>query len=280
MANNKVLLIDKLISEGWFSDEKEATAWIMDRKVLVDEQPVFSAKQKVRTESIIRIKEYYKTKYVNKGGYKLEGALKQLGIDVNGKIALDCGASTGGFTDCLLQHGAGMVYAVDVGYGQIAGKLAVDPRVVNLEKTNINSEQLLHLNPKPDMITLDLSYLSLRKAVPICKEILHGCGTIVALIKPLFEVDSSEIRRTGVMNDYDTLYQCITELCSFFVKKRMRIFGITYSPIRGNNGTTEYFIHLSCENNENRTNRTDGSLEQQIHDIIVHSLSIEKFVKK
>ena len=145
MANNKVLLIDKLISEGWFSDEKEATAWIMDRKVLVDEQPVFSAKQKVRTESIIRIKEYYKTKYVNKGGYKLEGALKQLGIDVNGKIALDCGASTGGFTDCLLQHGAGMVYAVDVGYGQIAGKLAVDPRVVNLEKTNINSEQKKYL---------------------------------------------------------------------------------------------------------------------------------------
>lgn len=277
MSSHKVLLINKLIEEGWFEDEKQASAWIMDRKVLVDDQLAFSAKQKIKPDSIIRVKEYYKTKYVNKGGYKLEGALKHFGIDVKDRIALDCGASTGGFTDCLLQHGAAKVYAVDVGYGQIAGKLVNDPRVINMERTNINSISLCSLDPQPEIITLDLSYLSLRKAVPICREILHGCGTVIALIKPLFEVESSEIRRMGKMEDYDSLYQAVSGLCGFLQDEQVKIVDITSSPIRGNGGTIEYFAHLMIQDDAIFEKRDCESL---IQDVVHRSLSIEKYLKR
>lgn len=277
MSPQKVLLIDKLVNEGWFFDEKQALPWILGRKVLVDDHPAFSAKQKVKIDSVIRVKEYYKTKYVNKGGYKLEGALKHFAIDVTGKVALDCGASTGGFTDCLLQHGAAKVYAVDVGYGQIAGKLAIDSRVINMEKTNINSELLCSLDPQPEIITLDLSYLSLRKAVPICREILHGHGTIIALIKPLFEVESSEIRRIGKMDDFDSLFQAVSGLCSFLQKEQIQIIDLTYSPIRGNNGTIEYFVHLMIQDDVSYMKEDHVQL---IEDVVQRSLAIEKYVKR
>ena len=167
-TKKKLTLFEKLIQDEWFQNEKEIEPWLMSRRILVNNEVVTSGKLKIPIEADIRIKEYYKKKYVNKGGLKLEKALHDFNINVTGKVTLDCGASTGGFTDCLLQHGAQKVYAVDVGYGQLAGKLLQDPRVINMEKTNLSDDILLMLDEKPDIISLDLSYLSLKKAIPIC----------------------------------------------------------------------------------------------------------------
>lgn len=235
---------DKLLNEGFFADEKEASTWVMMKKVLVDDKPVWSLFEKVPENGVVRIKEYYKKQYVNKGGFKLEAAIKNFNIAVDNKVVLDCGASTGGFTDCWLQHGAKTVYAVDVGYGQLAGKLAVDSRVVNMEKTNLSDDKLKVLDPKPDIISLDLSYLSLKNALADCREILKDKGLMVCLIKPIYEVESSEIRRTGNINQKDILRHILLDICQFYLDSGLNISGIINSPVTGNNGTLEYLISV------------------------------------
>ena len=133
----KRFLIDRLINENWFETEREALPWIISGKVLVNDQKILSGKEKVDTNGIIRIKEYYKKRYVNKGGLKLESALSDFSLDISDKIALDCGASVGGFTDCLLQHGVKLVYAVDASSGQLAGKLLNESAYVKIERATL-----------------------------------------------------------------------------------------------------------------------------------------------
>lgn len=273
----KVALLNRLIGEGWFADRREAEVWVMTRKVLVNDQPAMSVMEKVLPSDIIRVKEHYKTKYVGKGGLKLEGALHDFGVDVRDLVALDCGASTGGFTDCLVSQGASLVYAVDVGFGQLAGKLAQSARVVNMEKTNLSDERLLSLSPRPSLITLDLSYLSLKAAVPICQKILHGRGAIIALIKPLFEVSAPEVRREGKIDNPQMLRDILRDICAHFSASEMDILGLTNSPVTGNHNTLEYFIHLSCgvEVGERLNGRFEGALEAALE----RSLQLEKFDK-
>ena len=277
MKQKKCLLIEKLVLEGWFEDEKEAMPWIMARQVLVNNQPVMSGKEKISIDSIIRVREYYKKRYVNKGGLKLEGAIRDFGISIKGKVALDCGASTGGFTDCLICHGAAKVYAVDVGHGQLAGKLAINPDVINMERTNISDPLLCTLEPIPEIITLDLSYLSLVQALPICSNIFRGQpGIVICLVKPMFEVDSSEIRRNGRINDKDMLRDILKALCSRFFEEKYSILGVTNSPVTGNNGTLEYFIEVGL-------NKTIPeiiiNLDEIIEEAIEKSFHITKFEK-
>ncbi len=273
----KCLLIDRLIDEGWFNDEKEAVPWIMDRKVLINDQPASSAKEKVPCDSTIRVREYYKRRYVNKGGLKLEGALKDFNIDVKDKVALDCGASTGGFTDCLIYHGAEKVYAVDVGYGQLAGKLAIHPNVVNMENTNLGDSKLCELDPIPEIISLDLSYLSLVKAMPICKNIFREqTGIVICLVKPIYEVESAEIRRTGEINDKDILRDILKSLCDSFIEQEVSILGITYSPVTGNNGTLEYFIAVKL--NDDKMEVIEN-IDETINLVVERSFKISKFDK-
>lgn len=240
----KIIIGEKLLEDGWFSEEKEAKSWIMEQKVLVNDILITSFFEKVSEDGAIRIKEYYKTKYVNKGGLKLEGALRDFGIDVKNYIALDCGASTGGFSDCLLQSGAKLVYSVDVGYGQLAGKLLNDKRIINLERTNLADLKLLNLDPIPEIISLDLSYLSLKKALPLCKSILGEKGEVICLVKPLYEVDSNCIRRNGNINDYDIIQNILLDLCKYFEENDYYIQGVTNSPVTGNKGTLEYFLYI------------------------------------
>lgn len=273
----KCTLLEKLLRETWFDDEKEAQTWVLLRRVLVNDQLVYSCSERVPVDSIIRIKEYYKRKYTNKGGLKLEGALNDLNIDVRDKVALDCGACTGGFTDCLVYRGAKKVYAVDAGHGQLAGKLRINEHVVNMENTNISDDILKTLEPTPEIITLDLSYLSLKNAVPICMDILKNSGIIVCLVKPIFEVDSSEIRRSGEINDRTVLKKILTELSLFFLSIGCAILGITNSPVRGNNDTLEYFVGLAvgtvCTENSN------ALLDQKIEAILDKSMSTVSFNK-
>ncbi|MDR3309939.1 MAG: TlyA family RNA methyltransferase [Oscillospiraceae bacterium] len=236
-------LRERLTADGWFSDEREMTAFVMAGRVLADGRPVHSLSEKVGADAEIRVREYYKTKYAGKGGLKLEHALTAFAVAVSGKTTLDCGASTGGFTDCLLAFGAGLVYAVDVGAGQLAGKLALDPRVVNMERVNLSDGALTRLDPKPELITLDLSYLSLRGALPVAAEILAPGGEVVALVKPLFETESPEARRLGKIDDGE-YRKILTGLCAFAETAGFAALGATHSPVTGNSGTVEFFLHL------------------------------------
>jgi len=273
----KIFLIEKLLSERWFESEREALPWIMAGKVLVGEKRVSSGREKIPADGIIRIKEYYKKKYVNKGGLKLQGALRDFDCDVRGKVALDCGAAAGGFTDCLLRHGAKLVYAVDAGHGALAGKLLIDKNVVNMERTNISDAVLTRLEPKPEMITLDLSYLSLKTAVHPCREILGAGGAIIALIKPIVEVASPAIKRSGDINRRGVIKDILDDLCGYFADNGFDIAGLTHSPVTGNNGALEYFVYLrfGAETSENINNTYHASIDAAID----RSFELNKFDK-
>ena len=188
--------LDRLLEEALFSDEKAALAAILAGEVFAAGQRVTGAGQMIAADAPLRVKGR-ELPYISKGGLKLEGALRDFGVDVRGRVCIDAGASTGGFTHCLVKAGAARVYAVDVGYGQLMGSLRQDPRVVNLERTNISDEKLLSLDPRPDLGTVDLSYLSLRKGIPAFSQVLHGQGELLCLVKPLFETGDMEARRTG-----------------------------------------------------------------------------------
>ena len=179
-----VLLVKQQLAQS----REKAKAIIMSGIVYVDGQKEDKAGATFE-EDKVKIEVRGNTlPFVSRGGLKLAKAFEVFPIDVNGMVCLDIGASTGGFTDCWVQKGAKLVYAVDVGYGQLAGKLVNDEHVINMEKTNLSDQSLTELDPKPEMISLDLSYLSLKKALPICKEILKEQGLMICLIKPLTRI--------------------------------------------------------------------------------------------
>ena len=241
--SKKIKALDLLMSRGLFTDEKEARAYLMAGEVYIGTQRVTSASQMLPADCDIHVKGLAMP-YVSKGGFKLEGAIRDFGINVNGRVCIDAGASTGGFTDCLVKHGAGRVYAVDVGFGQLMGSLRQNPVVVNLEKTNISDEKLLHLDPKPDLGSVDLSYLSLRKGIPAFAEILKYEGELMCLVKPLFEVEDAEARRSGVLPDdaYEgVLLDLIRDVNAL---PYARAVNVTHSPVTGNAGTREFFLHV------------------------------------
>ncbi len=238
----------RLVREGWFSSREEAEPWILSGKVRAGDVPVTSAGQLIKETAAIAVRGAGR-KYVAKGGLKLEGALSAFGISVNKRVCIDAGASTGGFTDCLVRHGAARVYAVDVGFGQLAGSLRANPAVVNLERTNIADASLLSLDPPPTLGTVDLSYLSLRKAVPQFARILQSKGDLICLVKPLFEIEDPDARRTGVIPP-DAYGPLLCSLSEGFTADGYAVRGITHSPVTGNNGTLEFFAWLSlgCQN--------------------------------
>lgn len=235
---------EKLLAEQWFDSEKEIAAWILAGKVYIGGQQIKSYGQRVPKDAQVSIREYYKRKYVGKGGLKLEAALAFFGISAEGVAALDCGASTGGFTDCLLLHGAQRVYAVDAGAGQLAAKLRSHPCVVNLEGVNLADPRLLTLSPRPTLITLDLSYLSLRKAIPLCHPLLADEGQVIALVKPLFEIERMEARRSGEEPDEREFLAMLLSLCDAIPSMGFGVLNAMASPIRGNKGTHEFLLHL------------------------------------
>ena len=221
----------------------EAVRWILAGRVFVDGEPVHNSGRKVEVGASIVVKGKDK-KYVGRGGYKLEGAILDFSLVIDGKTALDAGASTGGFTDCMLKTGAGCVYAVDAGFGQLAGCLRSDPRVINLEKTNIADLRAEELSPFPDFAAADLSYLSLKNAIPILRRLVTPGADMVCLVKPLFETANSEARRDGRIRT-DAEYEAIlTDLVFFVVNAGLVPRGVTHSHLRGSNGTVEFFLHI------------------------------------
>ena len=239
----RVFLWELLVSRGLFNNQKTAKSWIMAGKVIVDDQRIDKAGYLVSENASIRVKGV--KKYVGKGGLKLEGALADFGTNVSGKIALDVGASIGGFTDCLLQYGAIKVYSVDVGYGLFAGKLRIDKRVVNLEKTNISEILPNQLQPTPSLATVDLSYLSLKTAIPIISCLLTRNGEMICLVKPLFEVSDSSARRTGQIKNTAVYCEILHKLVTHVDGLGLKTVGITHSHVTGSKGTREFFLRIS-----------------------------------
>jgi 23S rRNA (cytidine1920-2'-O)/16S rRNA (cytidine1409-2'-O)-methyltransferase len=236
--------LDLVVLEKRLADSRQrAQALILAGKVLVNNLIVDKSGTLVSPKDDIVLQEEDHP-YVSRGGLKLEKALHTLGIDINGFVCLDVGASTGGFTDCLLQHGAGRVYAVDVGYGQLSWKLRQDPRVVVIERMNIRYMQPETIPQPLDLVTIDVSFISLKKVVPEILKFMKKNAGILALIKPQFEVGKRNIGKGGVVRDPDLHAKVISNLSEFFIKKHLLCEWVIPSPILGPKGNKEFFISL------------------------------------
>jgi 23S rRNA (cytidine1920-2'-O)/16S rRNA (cytidine1409-2'-O)-methyltransferase len=222
---------------------EEGRRRILAAEVLVNEQPLTKAGALVDQTAEIRLKTV--SPYVSRGGFKLEKALRQFRVDVKNKVALDVGASTGGFTHCLISHGARQVYAVDVGYGQLDWKLRNDPRVIVLEKRNIRYLQATDLPIAADIATIDVSFISLRLVLPKVKTLLRPGGEIIALIKPQFEVGKGKVGKGGVVRSHEEHVRVIDEIKEAAAALGFTIQEITESPLHGAKGNKEFLIHLT-----------------------------------
>lgn len=236
--------LDKLLVEqGLVQSRERARALILAGKVVVNDHRVDKAGARFEPDAELRIKGE-DIPYVSRGGLKLEKALQIFPVDPSGRIAIDVGASTGGFTDCLLQHGAAKVFAVDVGYGQLAWKLREDERVVNLERCNIRHLDAERLDARPTLAVIDASFISLSKVLPSTLDLLDGHAEILALIKPQFEVGRGMVGKGGVVRDEDLQLQVVEEIKQLAEDLGCRVGGVTESPILGPKGNREFLIYL------------------------------------
>jgi 23S rRNA (cytidine1920-2'-O)/16S rRNA (cytidine1409-2'-O)-methyltransferase len=239
----KIRLDDLLIERGLAESQKEARALILSGEVLVDNRPVDKAGTPISAAAEVRIRGE-SNPYVSRGGLKLRGALDSFGISVAGLIALDIGASTGGFTDCLLQAGAAKVYAIDVGYGLLAWKLREDPRVVAIERTNIRHYNGAGITDGIDLAVFDASFISLRLIIPPVLRLIKEGALLIALIKPQFEVEKREVGNHGVIRDPALHQRVLAEIEAFCRSLGLSVLGSCESPLTGPAGNREFFICL------------------------------------
>jgi len=240
---NKRRLDQILVAKGLAESRQRAQALIMSGNVLVNKKPVDKPGELIRRDDSIELRGE-DIPYVSRGGLKLEAALQQLRLDVTGRTCLDVGASTGGFIDCLLSHGAQRVYAVDVGYGQLAWKLRQDPRVVVIERTNIRNMSADALPHPVDLATIDVSFISLKIVVPAVLKFIKKDARILALIKPQFEVGKGQVGKGGVVRDQKLHSRVIEELSNFFADIGLVCDAVFPSPLLGPKGNREFFISL------------------------------------
>jgi len=238
----KIRLDRLLVARGFVESRERGHALILAGQVLVNGQKQDKAGALVPEDAGIRILGEV-IPYVSRGGLKLEGALKGFKISVKGKTALDVGASTGGFTDCLLQHGAEKVYAVDVGYGQLAWKLRQDPRVITIERVNIR-DIASSLIPEPiNIAVIDVSFISLEKVIPSILKFLKPDSEIIALIKPQFEVGREQVGKGGIVRDEAARSAAVDRVTDFIRGSGFEVKGVIPSPITGQDGNVEFLIH-------------------------------------
>lgn len=239
--------IDKLlVDRGLVQSRERAKALVMAGKVFVDGKRIDKPGTKVPLDAEIEVKGE-DIPYVSRGGLKLEAAIKKFGIDVSGKVCVDVGASTGGFTHCLLMHGARKVYAVDVGYGQLHWKLRSDERVVPIEKTNIRYMPRDRIPEEVDFVCVDVSFISLEKVLPKVKELLGEKGEAVCLIKPQFEVGPEKVGRGGIVREESYRLEAVEKVKKCAKKLGFRIVGVMESPVRGSKGNIEYLMYMKLE---------------------------------
>ena len=253
-----------LVEKGLIDTREKAKRCIMAGLVYVDGDRVDKPGTKVNTDSELFLKGQA-IPYVSRGGLKLEKAISEFNLDLDDKIVLDIGASTGGFTDCALQSGANLVYALDVGYNQLAWKLRQHERVIVMERTNFR-----HVKPEvfdkgmPDFATIDVSFISLKLILPVLKTILKPGGEVSALVKPQFEAGRGEVGKKGIVRDPRIHEKVLNTIVEFSEKEGYTVENIVASPIRGGEGNIEFLLHLKL----NETMEENKPVKDNIHNIV------------
>ncbi len=232
-----------LVERGFFSSREKAKAVIMAGDVFVKGQREDKAGSKFDTEADIEVRG--KTlRYVSRGGLKLEKAVEVWNVQLDDKVCIDIGASTGGFTDCMLQNGAERVYAIDVGTNQLAWKLRENPKVISMEKTNIRYVKEEDLPEKADFASVDVSFISLTKVLPAAAGLLKEKASMVCLIKPQFEAGREKVGKKGVVRDIEVHNEVIKQVTGFSIELGFTVKGLTFSPVKGPEGNIEYLLYL------------------------------------
>lgn len=263
-----------LVQLGLANSRELAKAYIMAGNVYVDGQKEDKAGTKVAVNAEIEVKGS-QMKYVSRGGYKLEKAINEFGVELEGKICLDIGASTGGFTDCMLQNGAKKVYAIDVGYGQFAWKLRNDERVVCLEKTNVRYVTHEQVPDEGDFASIDVSFISLTKVLPAVLGVLGPKGQLVCLIKPQFEAGREKVGKKGVVRDINVHREVIEMIVNYVRAQNLGILALDFSPIKGPEGNIEYLIYLD----KSQMGMAEEEVAARLEEVVAQShkiLSAEK----
>ena len=244
MADKKERLDILLVDRGIITSRERAKTSIMAGKVFVDGRRVDKAGEKVPVTANIEYKGE-KLPYVSRGGLKLEKAMKNFPITLEGKVCMDIGASTGGFTDCMLQNGASKVFSIDVGYGQFAWELRTDERVVCMERTNIRYVKPEDLGELVDFASIDVSFISLKKIMPATIELLKDKGEVVALIKPQFEAGKEKVGKKGVVRDIEVHKEVVFGIIDYLIEHNLNVLGVSYSPIKGPEGNIEFLVYFT-----------------------------------
>ena len=241
--SNKTRLDVLLVERGLEQTRQRAQAMIMSGLVFVDGQRVDKAGTAVPNDAQIEVRGNT-LRYVSRGGLKLEKAMTTFGLKLDGCVCADIGASTGGFTDCMLQNGAKKVYAVDVGYGQLAWSLRTDERVVCMERTNVRYLDAQQISEQVDFVSIDVSFISLSLVVPPLAALLREGGQMVALVKPQFEAGREKVGKKGVVRDPAVHREVLEKACALAQEAGLCVRGLTYSPIKGPEGNIEFLCWL------------------------------------
>lgn len=233
-----------LVNKGFFPSREKAKASIMAGLISVDGKMVDKAGTQVSDNVEITVKDTA-CPYVSRGGLKLAKALDCFAFSLEGAVAMDIGASTGGFTDCMLQNGASKVYAVDVGYGQLDWKLRNDPRVTNMEKVNIRYLEPASISEKLDFISIDVSFISLKLVFPVASQLLSEDGCLICLVKPQFEAGREQVGKNGIVRDKKVHLEVIRSAARYAQDCGLHLRGLTFSPVTGAKGNIEYLMYLT-----------------------------------
>lgn len=254
-----------VFEQGLAESREKAKAYIMSGIVFVNGQKEEKAGTLVKPEDKIEVRG--KTlAYVSRGGLKLEKAMKSFGIKLDGCICMDVGASTGGFSDCMLQNGAKKVYAIDVGYGQLAWKLRSSDKVVNLERTNIRYVTREQVPDEIDFSSIDVSFISLTLVLPVVRELLRDNGRVVCLIKPQFEAGKGKVGKKGVVREKSIHIEVVEKIKNFALENGFSILGLDFSPVKGPEGNIEYLILLEkSDSPQEFTEKTSSEIIEESH---------------
>ena len=260
------LRLDTAVFQQGFTDSREkAKALIMAGQVYLNGQKELKGGATVKPDDVIEVRGSTNP-FVSRGGLKLQKAAENFDIDLKDCVCMDIGASTGGFSDCMLTHGAKKVYAIDVGYGQLAWKLRTDERVVNMERTNFRYVTHEQIPEDVDFASVDVSFISLKIILPVMRELLKADGQAVCLIKPQFEAGRENIGKKGVVRDPEVHKNVVETICSFAVENGFSILNLDFSPIKGPEGNIEYLMHIiKSEKGENLSQVDPAELVSRSH---------------
>ena len=264
--------LDVLLVEQGLADSREkAKAIIMSGIVYVDNNKEDKAGTTFEETAKVEVRGNT-LKYVSRGGLKLEKAMNNFGVTLDGKVCMDVGASTGGFTDCMLQNGAVKVYSVDVGHGQLAWKLRNDERVVCMEKTNIRYVTPEDIDDRVEFASIDVSFISLTKVLPAVKELMTENGEIVCLIKPQFEAGREKVGKKGVVRELSTHIEVVQMIVDYVRNNGFRTLDLSYSPIKGPEGNIEYLLYMTKDARREHAEFDIKALVSESHDMLNKSV--------